>query len=117
MKIPRCHDDNVEALTVLVESTANSLRQLASMNVPTDQWGEVLSGLITWKMPGQLAEQWDQKRLPNQEPTFNDLMIFLRQRIRGQSRGAQNWARTNKRANPAKATEGDGASEETNTAN
>lgn len=111
MKIPRCIEDTGKALTVLVETTANSLRQLASMNVPTDQWGELLTGIITWKMPGQMADQWEQKRLPNQEPKFEDLMTFLRQRIRGQARSASNGARTNKRANPAKPAEKDGASE------
>lgn len=108
MKIPRCHDDNVDALTVLVENTANSIRQLASMNVPTDQWGELLTGLITWKMPGQLAEHWEQKRVPNQEPTFQELIIFPRHRIRRQSRGPLNWSRNHKRTKP---TENDGASD------
>lgn len=74
------------------------------MNVPTEHWSVLLTGMLTFRLPATLANQWEQKRTQNQDPTFDQFMESLKQKIRGQNRGQLSWQASRKRVAEPPAT-------------
>ncbi|XP_055846939.1 uncharacterized protein LOC129912630 [Episyrphus balteatus] len=83
LKLSSLRDESHEGLRQIIDTTSNTLRQLEAMHVPVQHWDTFVIGLILCRLPRNVADAWEQKRIVANKPNLADLMAFLEGRARG----------------------------------
>ncbi|XP_037930623.1 uncharacterized protein LOC119665476 [Teleopsis dalmanni] len=74
------HAESTSALLSVVDTVRESLRALAVMNLPVDQWDALAVPMIVAKLPTITQQAWGMSRTTNQIPPLADLLAFLETR-------------------------------------
>ncbi|XP_036320613.1 uncharacterized protein LOC118735102 [Rhagoletis pomonella] len=83
--------ESTSALLSVVDTVRESLRALAVMKIPVDQWYALAVPIVVSKLPARTQQAWGMSRTTQDIPRLDDLLAFVEKRAHSLTADVLRW--------------------------